>query len=374
MKKKLLIITSIWTPYSHARFTAIAENSNIDLIVFFQNPGSKHRKWKVAEENGPYKSKFLRNIGIPISSNTAFTFNFNYDVYKNMQKCKPDLILTDGWDSFATLAALIYARLYGKEIVLICESTIHEDSLIRKISIPYVRFILRFFNGFISTGTASEEYLRFLGVGKRVERFYNTVDVDFFSQHGRLGLSEKQHVRERIGIGHDSKVIMFSGRLVAIKCVHLLIKAFLMVKKEFPKTTLLVAGYGPEEQKLKKMAGVNSGINFLGHQGIDKIPKLYGISDILVLPSISETWGAVVNEAMACGCAIIVSDKCGCAKDLIQENGVIVKGGSLDSLIKALRELLSSEERLNQMKSKSLKVIQRFRLENLVKEVSFFQT
>jgi len=112
------------------------------------------------------------------------------------------------------------------------------------------------------------------------------------------------------------------------------------------------------------MAGVNSGIHFLGHQGIDEIPKLYGISDILVLPSISETWGLVVNEAMACGCAIIVSDKCGCAKDLIQGNGIIVEGGSLGSLIEALRELLSSEERLNQLKQESLKGNSAFQTRN----------
>jgi len=373
IKKKLLIITSIWNPYNHARFAAIAENINIELIVFFQNPGSTHRKWKPGGENGSYKMVFLRNIGIPISSNTAFTFNFNYDVYKRIRKCNPDRIVVDGWDSFATLAALVYARQYGKEIILKCDSTIHEDSLIRKISMPYVRFILRFFNSFISAGTAAEEYLRFLGARKKIERFYNTVDVDFFARNGRLSFSEKQHIRERICIGHDSKVIMFSGRLVAIKCVDLLIKAFFIVKREFPKTELLVVGYGPEKQKLKKMAGVNSGIHFLGHQGIDEIPKVYGISDILVLPSISEPWGLVVNEAMACGCAIIVSDKCGCAKDLVQGNGIIVEAGNLNSLVEALRELLSSEERLNQLKQESLKVIQDFRPETLVKTISFFR-
>jgi len=255
MKKKLLIITSIWTPYSDARFTAIAENNNIELIVFFQNPGSRHRKWKVTKEESSYRMVFLRNIGIPVSSNTAFTFNFNYDVYKQIRKCNPDRIVADGWDSFATLAALVYAKQYGKEIILRCESTIHEVSLIREISMPYVRFILHFFNGFISTGTASEEYLRFLGVRKRIERFYNTIDVDFFSRHGRLSFSENRNVKDKIGIGHDSKLIMFSGRLVAIKCVDLLIKAFLMVKMEFPKTELLVVGYGPEEQKLKKWPG-----------------------------------------------------------------------------------------------------------------------
>ena len=112
------------------------------------------------------------------------------------------------------------------------------------------------------------------------------------------------------------------------------------------------------------MAGVNSGIHFLGHQGIDEIPRLYGISDILVLPSISEPWGLVVNEAMACGCA----------KDLVQGNGIIVEAGNLNSLVEALRELLSSEERLNQLKQESLKVIQHFRPETVVKTISFFQS
>ena len=220
---RLLVIETLWTPYSHARFTAIAENNNIELIVFFQNPGSRHRKWEVAKEKSPYRMVFLRNIGIPISSNTAFTFNFNYDVYQQIRKCNPDRIVADGWDSFATLAALVYAKQYGREIVLRCESTIHEDSLIRKISMPYVRFILRFFNGFISAGTASEAYLRFLGVRNRIEHFYLSVDVDFFARHGRLSVSEKKHVRERIGIGHDSKVVMLSGRLVAIKSTSVLI-------------------------------------------------------------------------------------------------------------------------------------------------------
>jgi len=275
MKKRLLIITSIWTPYSGARFAAIAENENIELIVFFQNPGSRHRKWKVAKAKSSYRMVFLRNIGIPISSNTAFTFNFNYNVYKEIRKCNPHCIVADGWDSFATLAAIVYAKQYGKEIVLRCESTMHEGSLIRTISMPYVRFILRFFDGFISAGTATEAYLRSLGIRKRIERFYNSADIDFFSRHGRLPLSEKRHVKERLGIGHHSRVIMFSGRLVAIKCPDLLIKAFIRVQKEFHNTELLVVGYGPEEQKLKKMAGAANGIHFLGHQDIDEIPRLF---------------------------------------------------------------------------------------------------
>ena len=371
---KLLVIETVWSPYNHARFTAIAKHmKDMQLTVFFQNSDAKYRKWDAEITDSPYKMVFLKNIGIPVSANTAFVCNINYNIYQEIKKYNPDRIISTGWDSFATLMAIVYAKKYGKKIILWTESTIHEDSFIRKTSLLYVKFILRFFDGFISAGTAAAEYLRFMGVSKKIEHFYNSVDVDHFLTQGHLSVQEKSMLKEKIGVRNSSRAIVFSGRLVAIKCVDLLIKAFLQVNEIFQDIELLIVGYGPEEQRLKEMAGDNNYIHFLGHQGIDKIPKLYGISDILVLPSISEPWGLVVNEAMACGCAIIVSDKCGCAKDLVQGNGIIVEGGSLDSLVEALKGLLSSEERLTQMKRKSLKVIQRFRLENLVKEISFFQ-
>lgn len=206
-----------------------------------------------------------------------------------------------------------------------------------------------------------------------IEHFYNSVDVDHFLTQGQLSLQEKRMLKGEIGVRNSSRVIVFSGRLVAIKCVDLLIKAFLQVNEKFQDIELLIVGYGPEEQRLKKMAGENSRIHFLGHRGIDEIPGIYGISDILVLPSISEPWGLVVNEAMACGCAIIVSDRCGCSKDLIQDNGIVVEGGKLYPLVEALEQFLSSESRLERMKKKSIEIIQDFRLQSLVKQISFFR-
>ena len=372
--KKLLIISGIWTPYSHARFTAIAKHiKDVELAVFFQNPAVRYRKWNAKTTDSSYKMVFLKNIGIPISANTAFVCNINYNIYQEIKRYNPDRIIATGWDSFATLAAVVYAKKHGKKIILWTDSTIHEDSFIRKISLLYVKFILRFFDGFISGGTAAAEYLRFLGVRKNIEHFYNSVDVDHFLTQGKLSPLEKHMLKEKFGVRNSSRVIIFSGRLVAIKCVDLLIKAFLEVSERFPNIELLIVGYGPEEQRLKKMAWGNSRIHFLGHRGIDEIPGIYGISDILVLPSISEPWGLVVNEAMACGCAIIASDRCGCSKDLIRDNGIVVEGGKLDSLVEALERLLSSESELERMKKKSIEIIQNFRPQMLVKQVNFFQ-
>jgi glycosyltransferase involved in cell wall biosynthesis len=372
--KRLLIIAVTWSQYSHARFTAIAKHiKEMELTVFFQNPAVKYRKWDAEITDSSYKMVFLKNIGIPVSANTAFVCNINYNIYQEIKRYNPDRIITSGWDSFATLAAVVYARTHNREIVLWAGSTIYEDSFIRKISLPYVKFILRFFDGFISYGTASEEYMRLLGVRKKIEHFYNTVDVDHFLLHGNLSLTEERIEKDKIGVKHDSRVIIFSGRLVQIKCVDLLIKAFLQVSERFPNIELLIVGYGPEERRLKKMAGGNSCIHFFGYRGIDEIPGIYGISDILVLPSISEPWGLVVNEAMACGCAIVVSDRCGCSKDLIQDNGIVVEGGKLYLLVEALEQLLSSESELEGMKAKSIEIIRDFKPQSLVKQISFFQ-
>ena len=371
--KKLLIVYGVWSPYSHARFTAIAKHiKDMELTVFFQNSDVKYRKWNAEITDSPYKMVFLKNIGIPISANTAFVCNINYNIYQEIKRYNPDRIIVTGWDSLATLAAIVYAKKHGKEIILWADSTIHEDSFIRKISLLYVKFILRFFDGFISAGTASEEYLRFLGVRKNIEHFYNSVDVDHFLTQGKLSLQEKHMLKEKFGVRNSSRVIVFSGRLVAIKCVDLLIKAFLQVNEKFQDIELLIVGYGPEEQRLKKMAGGNSRIHFLGHRGIDEIPGIYGISDILVLPSISEPWGLVVNEAMACGCAIIASDRCGCSRDLIRGNGIVVEGEKLSPLVEALEQFLSSESELKRMKEKSKNIIKHFKLDLLVKRISFF--
>jgi glycosyltransferase involved in cell wall biosynthesis len=371
--KKLLIIAVTWTPYNHARFTAIAKHiKNMELTVFFQNSSVKYRKWNAETTDSPYKMVLLKNIGIPVSANTAFVCNINYNIYQKIQRYNPDRIIATGWDSFATLAAVVYAGTHNKEIILWAGSTIYEDSFIRKVSLPYVKFILRFFDGFISYGTASEEYLRLLGVRKNIDHFYNTVDVDHFLTQGQRISQEKQMLKEKIGVRSSSRIIVFSGRLVAIKCVDLLIKAFIQANEKFQDIELIIVGYGPEEQGLRKMAVENSRIHFLGHRGSDEIPGIYGISDILVLPSISEPWGLVVNEAMACGCAIIASDRCGCSRDLIRGNGIVVEGGKLYPLVKALERLLSSESELKRMKEKSRSIIKHFKPDLLVKRIGFF--
>lgn len=374
MRKKLLFIQVLWTPYNHARFKAIAEEcGNWDLHVFYQNPGSSYRKWNEKVNPDSYHALFLKNIGIPLRVNQAYTLNVNYNIYFELVKCRPDRVIISGWDSPATLVALSYCKLNRKEIILYSDSTVHEKSLPRLFFKPYVKTLIRQFDGFISGGTAAADYLKHLGAKKRIDPFYNTVDVDHFMKEGCLSKDRIQDEKTRRGIRHDSKVLMFSGRLVSIKHIDRLIEAYKTLRRERRDLHLVVVGYGPEMAKLQRLAGGLPDIHFLGHRAVNEIPALYAMADILVLPSIEEPWGLVVNEAMACRCAVVVSDRCGCSRDLISGNGVVFEGGNQEALTEALRVVLRSDAELEAMKEKSLEIICRFRPQDLVRHVSFFQ-
>jgi glycosyltransferase involved in cell wall biosynthesis len=81
------------------------------------------------------------------------------------------------------------------------------------------------------------------------------------------------------------------------------------------------------------------------------LPGIYSASDLLVLPSEYEPFGVVVNEAMLCGCPVVVSDRVGAGADLVWpgDNGLIVRCGDIDALAAALNELLRDQDRLRRM-------------------------
>ena len=98
-----------------------------------------------------------------------------------------------------------------------------------------------------------------------------------------------------------------------------------------PRLKLVIVGNGKLENELKTKARGDKRLIFLDFQNQQKMPVVYRLCDIFVLPSVGpgESWGLAVNEAMACKRPVIVSEKCGCAPDLVKENinGWVFKPG-----------------------------------------------
>lgn len=141
--------------------------------------------------------------------------------------------------------------------------------------------------------------------------------------------------------------LLFVGRLIERKGVHLLIEAFGQLAARYPKLTLTIAGDGPERGRLQAMAeatGASVRVRFRGHLDRTALAQAYREAAVLVLPAISDAMPNVVLEAMAAGLAIVTTPTGG--SEVLFGNGVLIERPDAAALSKALRTYLDHPELL----------------------------
>ncbi len=165
--------------------------------------------------------------------------------------------------------------------------------------------------------------------------------------------------RQSLGIPEDHSLVLFVGKLQQIKRPMMLLKAFNAAAVE--NTSLVFVGSGEEQEALSNAASGDDRIHLLGFQNQSALPDIYAGADLLVLPSITETWGLVVNEAFAYGTGALVSDAVGCAPDLIdgKGTGAIFASDSLEALTDALKGALVDPARLRKWGKAAHQMVER---------------
>ena len=238
-------------------------------------------------------------------------------------------IVTGGWDNiWCWIFVFLSHRKYN---ALICESSCHE-SVVTGIKGFFKRLFLLKISKCYCSGKAHVRLIHQL------------------TKHCECLLTKGVGVyrRQKQPVWHEKKdsvkKFLYIGRLIDVKNLDFLISVF----NEMPDFQLTIVGFGDLEEYLKKMAKDN--IIFTGYVKNEDVYKVYQQHDVFILFSKSETWGMVVEEAMNCGLPAIVSDRVGCAEDLIvsDENGYIVKLDDRESLKKTLTMIsdLSTYNRL----------------------------
>jgi glycosyltransferase involved in cell wall biosynthesis len=158
-----------------------------------------------------------------------------------------------------------------------------------------------------------------------------------------------------------------------VKNIPLLIRSFQNIKttvKEAADWGLIILGNGVLDDVIASEIEKRNE-HIYKFDGVDwqTVPKYFSKADCLVLPSNSEPWGLVVNEAMICGLGVIVSDACGCKDDLVNENGFVFKAGKQDELENAMIKFVKSAPLLESMKKKSVEIIGDFKVESVAKRI-----
>lgn len=193
------------------------------------------------------------------------------------------------------------------------------------------RRLFRRCDAFLAIGSGNRDYYTGHGVPpQRVFAMPYAIDNRFFAERAAAAAPQRATLRRELGLPPEGGIVMYVGKLMRRKRPDLLVDAWRSAGWTGARPHLVLVGDGEMRDALQRLAG---DAIFAGFRNQSALPALYDLADILVVPSEREPWGLVVNEAMACGTAVIASDQVGAAQDLLgPECGAVFRAGDRDDL------------------------------------------
>jgi len=293
----------------------------------------------------------------------------NPSIVKELAEYRPDVFILSGYESPTYIMAYITARMLGAKLIYWTDSVWTKPPLLRRLAGPLIRFIVGHADACVASSSRSKEYL--IRYGAKKERIFLsplTTDIRFFFDKALEEKAKRASSRQLLGIPPSAKVILFVGRLVGTKGIMYLLKAFKSLSRDINHAYLLIIGKGPMESEIMKFSsetGIIDRVILGGYIENHILPKYYSLSDVLVLPSLYESFGLVLCEAMASGLPVVASDRVGAAQDLIKDgfNGRIVPAEDVESLAEALYSILRNPRVMEKMGRNSLCIIKNWTID-----------
>ena len=313
-----------------------------NVLMIWNRVGDYHlARWRNLEARGFFKEVYTAQLGVSdrlykwtsgndpilhLSQKPVEAFDLINRI-KNfvsiLKNKKINVVVLAGYGKLEYILFIIISQSLGKKVILFAESWYGTNTLKNLIK---GLFLKKTVNGlFVSGIRAMTHFKNSLGLKKmRMMMGYSTVDNDHFSVQNDF----------------RSNIILCVARYSAEKNLFMLIKAFRR-SKLFHSHILMLLGDGPLKDQLREEIGEYSDkIILCDWKAYHELPACYASSKCLVLPSLFEPWGLVVNEAMAAGLPVIASNQCGCVEDLLQEGfGLTFDAHSEQDLISCLNEL-----------------------------------
>ena len=364
---RLAIFTSHPIQYQAPLFRALAASGRVAPHVYF---GSRHGvdvtvdsgfgtafRWDVPLLDG-YAHEFLPNAARApdVSRFRGIRLSGADDV---LRRDRPDALLVLGWQTLAHVQMLRAAWKAEVPVIVRGESTLQRAAsngvrgLARRTLWVPARHRLygaafRRVDAFLVIGSRNRDYYRSFGVPD--ERMFWApygVDNDWFRMDEPARALARARVRAQLGIGDASVVFASSAKLIERKRPFDLVDAVVQLRRRGVDARALFIGDGELRAAITLRAarsGIDEAVCIGGFVNQRDLPAWYAAADALVLPSDSrETWGLVVNEAMAAGLPVVVSDAAGCSPDLVRsgENGFTYPCGDVGALASRLATLSS---------------------------------
>jgi len=326
MSCRLVIITEIIAPYRIPVFNALALISGIDLhVIFLADTDPTQREWKIYDNEIHFSYEVLPNWHTRLTRTLYLLLNRG--MKSALRRNSPDVIVCGGYNYLACWQALFWARHRNVPVLLWCESTVRELRSHPWLTKHSKQRFVHSCSGFVVPGISSRRYVASFGIpDEEVVTAPDAVDTAFFSRLADQARAGRERLQE---LKLPEAYFLYVGRLVREKGIFDLLTAYEKMSPQARKQfSLLYVGDGADRaQLLQRAVSIQPGnVHWAGFVHREQLPAYYALAHAFVLPTWSDPWGLVVNEAMACGLPIVVTDAAGCAADLVSNmwNGYVI--------------------------------------------------
>lgn len=352
MAPRLGVLATHPIQYHAPLYRALAER--LDLTVYFAHQQSAQGQadagfgvafeWDVPLLGG-YEHRFLENVSAAPSTQ-GWKGCDTPEIGRVIAEERFDAFLVNGWYNKSLWQAIVACWRTGTPVMIRGDSqllTPRRLALRAAKELVYRIFVPRF-DAYLVVGERAREY--YLHYGAKRERMFfvpHFVDNVFFAEHAARLAPGRDALRARYGLRPESRVFLFAGKFIPEKQPVDFVEAVAALAEREPNVEAAMVGDGvlrPEIEAAIERTGAP--VKLLGFFNQSEMPEAYALGDALVLPSYTETWGLVVNEAMASGRPAIVSETVGCAPDLITEGvtGATFTPGDVRELSAAMERML----------------------------------
>lgn len=360
MSRRVVILTEIIAPYRVPVFNVLNLHPDIDLhVIFLAKTDSSLREWRVYEDEIRFSYEVLPSWRTRIGRRGILV---NSQVENALFRAHPDAIVCGGYSYLASWQALRWARHNRVQFLLWCESTSSDHRKQHGVVESLKKFFVSQCDGFVVPGKSAQRYLEDFGV-PRGDIFVarNAVDTALFAKLSDEAREHSAQLRNQLAL--PGRYFLYVGRLVREKGVLDVLAAYGQLTEELREEIgLVIVGDGPMRAELECAAreiypGV---VHFAGFAHREQLPAYYGLAECLVMPTHTDPWGLVVNEAMACALPVICTSVAGCAADLVRDNGKLIEPGDILQLHEAMSELARDAELRLGMGEKSATLIREY--------------
>ncbi len=338
-------------PYHHARLRALAADKTLAVHAIEFRPEDQVYAWDKVLEAGSYGRHIVRLAS---------------GMDKTLSEVHPDVIVCSGYADPEIHRAAVWAMRHAVPLVTCCDST-YVDEPRTRMKEAVKRLVISAFDSALVAGSRSLEYMRTLGMnGEAGFRPWDVVDNAHFESGADAARRDPAVARSMLKL--PDRYFVCTARFIAKKNLGLLVEAYAYYKARAGDSawSLVLVGAGPQEANLRAQvaaAGLGSHVFFPGFLQYEDLPACYGLAGAFILPSASDQWGLVVNEAMAAGLPVMVSSRCGCAPDLVREgeNGHTFEPDDARALSDILRQIARMDaDRLVSMGKCSREIVAAF--------------